>query len=149
MIDAIFNPTITASDRLPEQPWEDIERWNTLQREIKRNTFPNDYTQKWLPIAKNLALILGHRAFRFSFLKARLACLTRDTAVIEFESRLKRDHVRDFYMLEMRRAIRDLHPWVTVIGLKVATSATLSRDDIVYTRKDPGQIAKPGGVTLP
>lgn len=144
MIDSIFNPTVTASERLRDQPWEVLERWGTLQREIKRNTFPNDYTQKWLPICKNLALILGHRAFRFSFLKARLACLTRDTAVIEFESRFKRDHVRDFYMPEMRRAIRALHPWITVIGLKVAPRSAFSRDEIFYTRKDPDQIANTG-----
>jgi hypothetical protein len=151
MIDSTFDSTVTASSQPSDQPWEDLERWNTLQREIKRNTFPNDYTQKWLPIAKNLALILGHRSFRFCFLKARLACLTRDTAVIEFESRFKRDHVRDFYMPETRRAIRAAHPWITVIGLKVAPGAAFAGDEIFYTRKDPDQLAtthSTTGITL-
>ena len=85
----------------PEQPWEDLETWKKMEREIRqrhacRYSPKTPYTKNWKPICKNLALILGHKSFKFCFLKASLVCLTRDTAVIEFENRYKLNHVRDF-----------------------------------------------------
>ena len=120
----------------PDQLWEDLETWKRIEREIRQNSPKTPYTKNWRPICKNLALILGHKSFKFCFLKASLVCLARDTAVIEFEDRYKLDYVRDFYMPELRRAIRAAYPRITVIGMKVAPPLpTLKQEDVFYTRK--------------
>lgn len=122
----------------PEQPWEDLETWKKMEREIRQNSPKTPYTKNWKPICRNLALILGHKSFKFCFLKASLVCLTRDTAVIEFENRYKLDHVRDYYLPELRRAIRAAYPRITAIGMKVAPPLpTLKQEEIFYTRKNP------------
>ena len=136
-------PTTSPYQRFPDQPWEEMERWYTIERAIRQNSPKNIYTKHWKPICKNLALILGHQTFKFCFLKASLVRLTRDTAVIEFEDRFKRDYVRDFYMQELMRAIRFLHPMITDIGMKAAPQPLSSdQEEIFYTRKNP---ASPSG----
>lgn len=127
----------------PDQPWEDLETWKKMGREIRqrhacRYSPKTPYTKNWKPICRNLALILGHKSFKFCFLKASLICMTRDTAVIEFETRHKLDYVRDYYMPELKRAIRAAYPRITVIGMKVAPPLpTLKQEDVFYTRKNP------------
>lgn len=128
----------------PDQPWEDLETWKKMEREIRQNSPKTPYTKNWKPICRNLALILGHKGFRFCFLKASLVCLTRDTAIIEFENSCKMGYVRDYYMPELRRAIRALHPRITTIGMKVAPLLPpISQEDILYTRKNPTGATNP------
>jgi hypothetical protein len=131
-------PSEQLSEQLSEQPWEDLESWKKMEREIRQNSPKTPYSKNWKPICKNLALILGHKSFKFYFLKASLVCLTRDTAVIEFENRYKLNYVRDCYMSELRRAIRVVRPRITVIGMKAAPLLpTLRQEGVFYTRKNP------------
>jgi len=140
MIDSqiTLDPIGASYHQPPEQPWEDLETWKKMEREIRQNSPKTPYIRNWKPICKNLALILGHKSFKFCFLKASLVCLTRDTAVIEFESRYKLDHVRGYYLSELRRAIRAVYPRITAIGMTVAPPlSTLKQEDVFYTRKNP------------
>ena len=130
-----------------DKPWEDLDTWKKLEREIRLNSPKTPYSRQWKPIARNLALILGHRSFRFCFLKASLVSLTRDTAVVQFENLFKMAYIRDYYLAELTRAIRGVHPGIAVIGLKVAPVPlpVLEQGEIFYTRKNTASLS--GGTT--